>query len=463
MSSWHEKQLARLSGMVSGSSSSAKVARSGATAFAIFFVGSGLTYLSQIVIARLTGATSYGYYTYALAWITLLAYVAAFGFDVALLRFVAAYRNQAKWDLLHGVVRYAERWVLASGGILVVLGTGIVLARGNQIDPELRNTFLFGFPLIPILALAWIRCAVLRAHDHVIIPLTSSLLVRDGILIALVIFAGVGLGLRVDAQFAMLALLAGASIGLGIASLVKRRIQLKPGAGPSAPAYDVAIWQRAAMPLLVIGAVEVLMNRAGVLCLGWMGETKNAGIFSLAFNIAYLVAIPRTALNTLFAPTVSSLHDSNNHSQLQDLVSKSTLWSLAAATVVGLGLLAGADLLFSLFGKDFVSGLPALRILLVGQVLIAGAGSQLTILTMTGHERSAAALIIVSAIVNVISMFALVYWFGMVGAALAAIGSMIVWNVLMAIFIWRKLNLLPGLLALVAQSSLFVAMRQRYG
>jgi len=38
--------------------------------------------------------------------------------------------------------------------------------------------------------------------------------------------------------------------------------------------------------------------------------------------------------------------------------------------------------------------MPALRILLVGQVIAAGAGSQMHVMAMTGHERTAAALLV---------------------------------------------------------------------
>ena len=457
MSRWQEKQLAHLGGMISSGSLTAKVARGGATAFAIFFVGAGLTYISQIVIARTVGATSYGYYTYALAWLTLLAYVSALGFDVALLRFVATYRAQRQYGLLAGIVQFAERRVMAASTLLVTSGVLAVLIYGQRIDLELRNTLLAGFPLVPILALTWIRSAILRSNDLVILPLVSSLIVRDGLLTGLVIIAGFGLGWHLDARFVMMALLAGAGVGFCVASLAKRNLPILQKADAS-PVYEQRLWARAAFPLLIIGAVDLLMNRAGVLCLGWMGETKNAGIFGLAFNVAFLVAIPRTALNTLFAPTVSSLFVSKNHDQLQQLVAKSTLWGLCAAALIGGGILLFARILFAWFGADFVSGLPTLRILLVGQVIIAGAGSQLTVMTMTGHERGAALLILVGAFINLSATFVLARWLGMEGAALASVGSVILWNIMMAIFIWRRMHLLPGLLAVWRQPALIRAL-----
>jgi len=453
VSRWHERKLTLLRNLATSETQTANVARGGAAALAIFIASAGLTYISQIVVARVVGATSYGYYAYVLAWMTLLAYVSALGFDVALLRFVASYRSRQNWDLLRGVVQYAQRRVYAASAALVVPGIFIVLIWGNRIPPELRDTFLVGFPLIPILAFLWVRCAFLRANDLVVIPLVSSLIVRDAVLIAIVIFAGVVLGWRPPAQFVMMAMLIGAGLGLLTASRTKGRLPFQ-GGEDIAPAYEAAVWRRAALPLLVIGAVEVLMNRAGVIFLGWIGETKNAGIFSLAFNIAFLVAIPKTAVNTLFAPTISRLFDRKDHAQLQELVTKSTMWSLCASAIIALGLLIIARFLFGWFGDNFSDGLPALRVLLIGQVFIAAAGSQLPIMTMTGNESGAVMLILIGAAVNVAATIVLTLWLGMTGTALAAVGSIIIFNILMAIFIWRRLRLLPGLVAIFVQPKL---------
>ncbi|TIQ09034.1 MAG: exopolysaccharide biosynthesis protein, partial [Mesorhizobium sp.] len=64
-----------------------------ATIFAllIYIGGAGLTSLAQLLIARIVGSTSYGIYSYVLAWASVLAYLATLGFNVSLLRFVSAY------------------------------------------------------------------------------------------------------------------------------------------------------------------------------------------------------------------------------------------------------------------------------------------------------------------------------------------------------------------------------------
>jgi len=79
--------------------------------------------------------------------------------------------------------------------------------------------------------------------------------------------------------------------------------------------------------------------------------------------------------------------------------------------------------------------------------MIAGAGSQLYLMTMTGHERSAALLIAGSAVFSVVLGGALVAMAGVLGAAVASVIAFVVWNVTMGVFVRRKLRLVPGVLS----------------
>src|SRR4051794_15336577 len=81
-----------------------RVARGGIAAFFLYSAGIGLTYCSQLVIARIVGIDTYGVYAYVFAWIVVLAYLSALGFDVGVLRFVPTYEAARAWPLLQGVI-----------------------------------------------------------------------------------------------------------------------------------------------------------------------------------------------------------------------------------------------------------------------------------------------------------------------------------------------------------------------
>src|SRR5215475_5519077 len=197
---------------VLGSGAVRRVARGGITAFVVYGAGVGLTFCAQLLIARIVGVDTYGIYTYVIAWVTVLAYFSALGFDVALLRFVPAYEARRAWPLFRGVIQYAERRVTIVGLSVIVIGVCVVVSKG--LLPQVRSTFFIGFMLVPILALLWIRCSVVRAFGGVALAVAPDRVVRDGMLVSLVGIASLGFGLNLDASMVMTATLVSSLAGL---------------------------------------------------------------------------------------------------------------------------------------------------------------------------------------------------------------------------------------------------------
>jgi len=433
--------------LFSASAAAGRVRRGGLVAFFVYSAGYAVTYLSQLVVARLIGAHDYGIYAYVTAWATVLIYISTLGFDVALLRFVPVYRAKEAWALVRGVVRYAQRRVAVLGSVLALASAGLTLAWTPGDD--LAVPFLIGFATVPFVALLRVQCAVLRASGAVVAALAPDRIVREGSLVVLVTIATLLLGRPVSAQWALTAALVGAVTGLLLAHYAMR-VHSLPSGPDLRPEYDTTTWRNAALPLMIAGATEVLLNRTGVIVLGWMDHTKEAGIYSLAFNVALLVTLPRVAVNTLFAPAISSLHAAGDRQALQALVRRTAQWTLAAAAAIAALIFILAEPLMSSFGAAYGEGVAPLRVLLVAQVLAVGAGSQLYVMTMTGHERSAAALLVGAAGANIVASLVLVQFFGVVGAALGSAGTLLAWNAVMALWIWRRLGLVPGVLCLRA-------------
>jgi O-antigen/teichoic acid export membrane protein len=424
----------------------AKLARGSIAASVVFVAGAGVTYSAQLAVARTAGAHGFGVYAYVFAWVTILAYASALGFDISLMRFVPAYLTTRAYAQLRGVIQYAWRRVAALGCGIAVTGVAVILARSGKLPPDLANTFVVGFAVVPVLALSWISGAVVRGFGGVVSALAPDRVVRDGVLLALISLAGVGAGWSIDAPRAMAATLIGSAAALGLVSVAVHRFSHN-AVDTIAPAYDSQTWRRTALPLVVIGTADIMMNRMGVVLLGWMVDPKEAGIYALAFNIAFAVLLPRTAVNALLAPAISDLFVRNERAALRAIVAKAALWTLLGAACIALPLFVFAEPILSLFGRDFVAGTPALRILLTGQVIVAAAGSQLQLMTMTGHERSAAVLLVSSVVGNAAIGAALVSPLGPTGAALAATTALIGWNAAMGLSIRRHLRLFPGVLA----------------
>jgi O-antigen/teichoic acid export membrane protein len=270
---------------------------------------------------------------------------------------------------------------------------------------------------------------------------------REGVLFAGVLCGYLSVGLYTGAHAIMTLTVAGSVLALVVATRFMRRL-LPAALSGAEPAYDAPAWRQAALPLVIVTAVEALFDKTGVLILGLSGANRDAGIFALVFSMAMLVVLPRTAVDTMFAPRIARLYAEKKYGEVQGLVVKAALLSLAGGACVVAGLEVVARPVLGWFGSEFAAGETPLLILLLGQLFAAGLGSQLLVLAMTGNEADAARILTLSAAANLVMCTLLVGLFGLVGAAIATAAALVAWNVLMARDIWKKLQLWPGVVGL---------------
>ena len=109
-----------------------------------------------------------------------------------------------------------------------------------------------------------------------------------------------------------------------------------------------------------------------------------------------------TAFNFALAPTIARLYATGEIARLQRVITRSAQVILLLSAPPAILLATFSGWFMGLVGQEFVSGLPALIILSGAQLVNAAAGSVGLTLMMTGHERSTAYGLFVSAVVNVV-------------------------------------------------------------
>ncbi|MGL4288399.1 MAG: lipopolysaccharide biosynthesis protein [Phreatobacter sp.] len=406
--------------------------------------GAALAFLSQLVIARLMGAASFGVYSYVLAWISVLGYASTLGFHVALMRFVPAYGARGQWSLARGNIRFALGWSLAAAATSALAGAVVVIASSGQMPPELAQSMLIGMAAVPLITLYLVGGAILRVLGGVVSALLPERIGRDGLLLVFVALLALTLSGRPDARLVIAALAASCAVTVVLIYVIGRRLWLPELRGVS-PSYATGDWWPSVLPLMVITGLDMLMTRTGVMLLGWTGNIRDAGIFAVGFNVAMLIVLPRVAVGTMFAPTIAELHALEDRQAMQQVFANACSLSLAGAAALALPLLAIMRPLLRWFGQDFEASAAIAYILVIGQVFAAALGPQQNLLTMTGHERAAAAMMIGGAGLNILVCALWIPRYGPIGAAMATTLTIVAWNVAMAVYIHRHLGLVPGL------------------
>ncbi|MCV3208336.1 oligosaccharide flippase family protein [Mesorhizobium sp. YC-39] len=435
-----------------------------ATVFAlmIYVGGAGLTSLAQLLIARLVGSTSYGIYSYVLSWTSVLAYLATLGFNISLLRFVSAYRAKGRLDLAHGVIRFALQRALAAATLFGVTGAALIFFFSDPSHKELEISQLLGMAAVPLVTAYALGATLVRSFGGGVSALLPERIVRDGLLLTLLGVAALSGSWTLDATLVMKTVLISSGITVALVYILATRFQ-PTGLRQTEPSDASQEWWAVVPPIMLMAGLDVFINRAGVMVLGWTGHIKDAGIFALGLNVALLVGLSVAAVGVMFSPAAAALHAQGDRKGLQQLFSRASILSACGAIAMAAPLVVIVKPLMSWFGDDFSTGAPIARVLMLGYVAVALCGPQLNLLTMTGNEWAAAVAMIVGAAAGLIGCAVGIELYGPLGAAVGLALALAVWNVAMAIFISKRLKIMPGLLfALTSLKTSTVNRQLRY-
>jgi O-antigen/teichoic acid export membrane protein len=307
---------------------------------------------------------------------------------------------------------------------------------------------VIGLAAVPCLASLRVRSSALRAFGQIAFSLLPDKVAREGTIIFVLCVISIILSPPLPAPLATTAFLIGSLVGFGLAARWTRQAR-PPGAQAAVAETDQrGLWLRTALPLLLLIGSQFLITRVDVVLLGWLVDTKSAGVFNVASLVAQLVVFPLMAIHSLFQPTIAALHAQEEHDRLQELTTTTALWSLFAGFIFWIPTFIASGHILALFGAEFASATPVLRILLVAHLLASGAGSIVALITMTGNERLAAVLMTIVLAIKIVAGLIFIPRFGLLGAAIVDAASIVAWNAAFGYAAWCKLRLIPSIFGL---------------
>ncbi len=426
-----------------GTEEGVALARGAGIAFFLQVAGAGLAYIMQIAFARWMGATSFGAFTFTFGWSSLLAVLTGLGLSTAVLRFLPAYTSHSDWARLKGLLRVSLIGTLLASVIVAVLGTGLVLGFGTYGQMAQRDALL-GVWLVPAIAVMTLQQETARAFRRIGLAYTPSLLIRPTLAIVaalLYVTLGNGLGSAAGLSITLISIVLAITVqAVGFYRGLDRKVKR------STPIYDTRAWLSAALPLLFIASFIVVLMQTDVVMVGALLGSRAAGIYGAAAKTASLVGLVLIAVNAIAAPVFSSLFAEHRHKEIQSFASNIAHWIFWPSLLISSLLALFATPVLNLFGTGFSSASNELTILLVGQVVSAGAGSVGWLMLLTGHQNKAAWVYGWIAIIHVALLAISIPLFGLIGAALATTLSFSLWNVWLHRLVVRNIQLHPSII-----------------
>jgi O-antigen/teichoic acid export membrane protein len=397
-------------------------------------------FLLNVLLARHMGVEGYGIFSYVLSLVLFLTALSCFGLNQAGIRFVAGYVIEQKYSLLRGFARWAQ-WFALFLGIAVAVALGLYAVYLDSGPSDERQALLIGSVVVVVGGLIAVQAGILRGLKRVWFgDLAESGGLRS--LLAFLCLAGLLLmGSQLDSPSQGMALLAMSTLVTLAATTVVVGRALPGQVRSCSSAYDMREWLVTATPVFLMAAAVLAQNQVNILMLRHLASVEAVGVFAAAARIAILVSFALGAINAALAPEIAEMYTAGRLKDLQRLLYyTATLTSVAALGVCLAGVIGGRYAL-SLFGPDFERGYLPLVILLAAEGFSTLAGSTGYLMTMTGLHHAAAAIALVTAVINIALNAVLIPLYGTSGAATSTMISTIFWNTYVMLYLYSKANI----------------------
>ncbi len=404
--------------------------------FALFgsFLGKGLFFLSQVIIARCLGLECFGLYALGFTLVKICEIFARLGLNNGGMRFVSIYKDSNPAKLKAAVISATGISLLNGiliGAILYFLSANISTSIFHK--PELQKPLQLFALGMPFIASMTVVSSLLRGFH----TMKYTVYMRDviqpvGNIILIICFYLAGFELPGVISAFILSHLAALIIGFFYLNKLFPNFKAR---GIKAN-YEIKELILYSIPLLFVGFLHYLLLWTGTLMLGLLGSVKDVGIYRAASQLPSLMTIFLVATNSIYAPLAANLYQNGQMQRLSSIFKTTTRWVTYVTIPIFIFLVFSSKEVMMIFGKQYVeNGFIVLIILSFGQIVNCITGGVGWTLNMTGRQNLELINCLAMFTLNIILNLILIPQYGVIGAAVASGLSIIIINLVRVIIV----------------------------
>lgn len=401
----------------------------------------GSRFVLVFLLARALGADQLGLYNVALSTATIVAGVAVFGLHTALTRYVAILRKQEDTAGLWGALQFGLGFsTLASA----VLATGLfalsyVVADRIYHRPELAPMLQVMAAFVPFMTLnivlAGATVGFKKMHYQVIAQQFVQLTLR-------IVLTGIMFLVGMKAMDAV--------IIFGIAEIVsavlmvyylnkefslRRSLRLAKHNRREILSFSIPVW--------ISGLLRTFRSNIETILLGSLYTASGVGIYTIASRINLVSKIAFNAVNTSARPIIAEIDAKSDRVQLANIYQMTGRWLVTVNLPITLIMILYAEPILAIFGREFVDGAAAMRLLAVAELVLVGTSTSGSIIDMTGLMRAKMFNTFLQLGLDIGLNVLLIPKYGLIGAAVGTLVSISVINILRMVEIWYYYRVIP--------------------
>lgn len=399
-------------------------------------------------LARTLQPEGYGLYNLAISAGALFAGIGAFGFDDAMVRYLAVMRSKKDRPGLIGTLQVGMTFSLVGGSLIGVVlyvaapAISSTLFENSNLGPLLRIIAL----VLPVLVTSNMLAASARGlkrmdisalSENVVMSLTRLCIVAALSFVgfsprtAVIVFA-------ISDLFAVMTLVV----------MLNREIPLREWVQRSAR-RDVGEITRFALPMWFSGTLNKFRKNLETIFVGALASVASAGVYTVVTRINMIGHVVYRSIIVTVKPQLAELAYAGERREIDHLYKTTTRWLLIANIPPFLFIVLYPTELLAIFGKGFTNGAMALALLATGELINAGTGICGSIIDMTRHHVAKLINSVLWLGLVIGGQFLLVPRYGLLGAALASVIATVSINLIRMMQVWALERVQPYELALV--------------
>ncbi len=417
-----------------------------AKAAGIVFIGTGIgmffAYLGTLIVARFLGPTDFGLISLASTVTTIVSTVILVGMPDGVTRFTAFYKGKNDQIRIKSVITSAIGIVLPLGiiaGILLFFLSNLISIRIFHDSNLILIMKLFSLS-IPFYGLYYIFIFAMGGLQEMKYLVYVRDVFQNGsrfFLILILLSLGYGVyGAAFAYAFAIIVL---PFVGLYYLKRIFPLFDKKIKSIPMRKELFSYSW-----PLMFAGIIGVVLGWIDILMIGYFLKATDVGIYRASQSTASLLAIVPGSIGAIFFPIITEFHSRGEKKELENTNKIVTKWIfMIGLPLVVLMILFSKQILYILYGAEYMTGTVVLGIMGLGNLIISVFTPTNQIISVMGRTRLIMYNTSIGTILNVILNFWLIPIYGINGAAIATTFSLFIVNALAFIQVYSMTGIYP--------------------
>ncbi len=402
-----------------------KIAKETTVTFSGLVYGNFNRYLYSALLARWVGAEFLGIYSLANAIMLISEVVAKMGLETGVMRFVSRLNPELDQEKIQKIIASALKMTTIFSLVIMValiISSGAIVKNILNEPPLLKLVIIIFAIAIPFNALTLISAFATQGFKR----LKYKILVTQFLNPTLLLTTMVICYWFISAESALMApMLITGIIGLFVMLGVLKKVTGVSNNQIMKAKVDTSLFNFS-YPLMFVTILQTFMHWMDILMLGYFTDATTVGLYHPAARTAGLLQALLLSFISIYAPMMAQFHREGDRKKMADTYKLVSRWLLMCAIPISAIFIIFPGKVMLLFGPEYLPSAKILGILTGATFIQAIFGAAGPTLSMSGHTKLVLWNTIGAFALNFSLNIFLIPNYGIIGAAIATLTSLIV-------------------------------------